>query len=43
MAEHIEVIKTLTIPDYRVEMCIVSVISAALESVFGSDDQCIKH
>lgn len=96
MADHIEVIKTLTIPDYRVEMCIVSVngelfvkspdfdtripycgtldlddgiiavimadayekiletsmpefesqrhaISAALESVFGSDDQCIKH
>lgn len=25
MADHIEVIKTLTIPDYDVEMCIVSV------------------
>ena len=25
MAEQIEVIKTLTIPDYDVEMCIVSV------------------
>lgn len=96
MADHIEVLKTLTIPDYRVDMCIVSVngqlfvkspdfntripycgtldlddgiiavimvdayekiletsmpefdaqrhtISAALESTFGSDDQCIKH
>lgn len=96
MADHIEVIKTLTIPDYRVEMCIVSVngelfvkspdfdaripycgtldlddgiiavimadayekiletsmpelevqrhaISAALESAFGSDAQCIKR
>lgn len=25
MADHIEIIKTMTIPDYRVEMCIVSV------------------
>ena len=25
MADHIEVIKTLTIPGYRVDMCIVSV------------------
>lgn len=28
MADHIEVIKTLTIPDYDVEMCIVSVSGA---------------